>query len=53
MFLGLLLSATNRATQGIAECERALALDSNLANAHAFIGSQSIYSVAPMKQKLM
>ncbi len=38
MFMGLLLSATNRATQGIAECERALALDRNLANAHAFIG---------------
>ena len=38
MFMGLLLSATKRATQGIAECERALALDRNLANAHAFIG---------------
>jgi len=29
---------TNRAAQGIAECERALALDRNLATAHAFIG---------------
>ena len=29
---------TNRAAQGIAECERALALDRNLADAHAFIG---------------
>ena len=38
MFMGLLLSSTNRATQGIAECERALALDRNLASAHAFIG---------------
>jgi tetratricopeptide (TPR) repeat protein len=38
MFMGLLLSSTNRATQGIAECERALALDRNIANAHAFIG---------------
>ncbi len=28
----------NRAAQGIAECERALALDRNLATAHAFIG---------------
>jgi TolB-like protein/class 3 adenylate cyclase/Flp pilus assembly protein TadD len=37
-FMGLLLSSTNRATQGIAECERALALDRNIANAHAFIG---------------
>ena len=29
---------TNRAAQGIAECERALALDRNLARAHALIG---------------
>jgi tetratricopeptide (TPR) repeat protein len=29
---------TNRTVQGIAECERALALDRNLANAHAAIG---------------
>jgi tetratricopeptide (TPR) repeat protein len=29
---------TNRAARGIAECERALALDRNLANAHGFIG---------------
>ena len=29
---------TNRAAQGIAECERALALDPNLAEAHAMIG---------------
>ena len=29
---------TNRAAQGIAECEQALALDRNLANAHASIG---------------
>jgi TolB-like protein len=29
---------TNRAVQGIGECERALALDRNLANAHATIG---------------
>jgi TolB-like protein/class 3 adenylate cyclase/tetratricopeptide (TPR) repeat protein len=42
MFVGLLLSSTNRATQGIAECERALALDRNLANAHAFIGYAKI-----------
>jgi TolB-like protein/Flp pilus assembly protein TadD len=36
--LGLVQSCTNRAVQGIAECERALALDQNLADAHAFIG---------------
>ena len=36
--LGLVQSSTNRAVQGIAECERALALDHNLADAHAFIG---------------
>ena len=29
---------TNRAAQGIAECEQALVLDRNLANAHAYIG---------------
>ncbi|MBR0849750.1 winged helix-turn-helix domain-containing protein [Bradyrhizobium diazoefficiens] len=36
--LGLVQTFTNRAVQGIAECERALALDHNLADAHAFIG---------------
>jgi len=36
--LGLVQSFTNRAVQGIAECERALALDRNLADAHGFIG---------------
>jgi tetratricopeptide (TPR) repeat protein len=38
MLLGATLTATNRAAQGIAECERALALDRNLAEAHAQIG---------------
>src|SRR6516165_7809569 len=33
--LGLVKIFTNRAAQGIAECERALALDRNLAQAHA------------------
>jgi len=37
--LGDVLILTNRATQGIAECERALALDRNLAGAHAVIGA--------------
>jgi TolB-like protein/class 3 adenylate cyclase len=36
--LGLVQAFTNRAVQGIAECERALALDRNLADAHSFIG---------------
>jgi tetratricopeptide (TPR) repeat protein len=36
--LGLMLISTNRAAQGIAECERALALDRNLALAHGAIG---------------
>jgi TolB-like protein/class 3 adenylate cyclase/Flp pilus assembly protein TadD len=35
---GWLLIATNRAARGIAECERALGLDRNLALAHATIG---------------
>ena len=34
---------TNRAVQGIAECERALALDRNLATAHAWIGMTKFY----------
>ncbi len=36
--LGFVQTHTNRAAQGIAECERALALDRNLADAHGFIG---------------
>ena len=38
LLLGLNKILTNRATQGIAECERALVLDRNLAHAHAWIG---------------
>jgi TolB-like protein len=38
MTLGLIYIFTNRATPGIAECEHALALDRNLANAHFSIG---------------
>ena len=38
LILGIVQIFTNRAAQGIAECERALALDRNLASAHAFIG---------------
>jgi tetratricopeptide (TPR) repeat protein len=38
MYLGVVHIFTFRAAQGIAECERALALDRNLANAHGWIG---------------
>jgi tetratricopeptide (TPR) repeat protein len=38
MVLGFVQIFTNRAAQGIAECEQALGLDRNLANAHALIG---------------
>jgi TolB-like protein len=36
--LGLIYAFTNRVAGGIAECERALALDRNLVSAHAAIG---------------
>jgi tetratricopeptide (TPR) repeat protein len=36
--LGFVQISTNRAVQGMAECERALALDRNLAEAHGIIG---------------
>jgi TolB-like protein/class 3 adenylate cyclase len=36
--LGVVQSTTNRVAQGVAEYERALALDRNLADAHALIG---------------
>jgi tetratricopeptide (TPR) repeat protein len=38
MILGIVQIFTNRTAQGIAECERALELDRNLAIAHAAIG---------------
>jgi TolB-like protein len=38
MLLGLVQMRTNRAAKGIAECRHALALDRNLAAAHAHIG---------------
>jgi TolB-like protein/Flp pilus assembly protein TadD len=41
--LGFVQSSTNRAVQGIAECERALALDHNLADALGFIGLAKFY----------
>ena len=44
MLLGTVQILTNRAAQGIAECERALALDRNLADAHGMIGSAKVFS---------
>jgi TolB-like protein/class 3 adenylate cyclase len=41
--LGAVYMFTNRAAQGISECERALALDRNLADAHACIGLAKYY----------
>jgi TolB-like protein/class 3 adenylate cyclase len=41
--LGTVQIATNRAPQGIAECEHALVLDPNLAAAHAAIGLAKVY----------
>jgi TolB-like protein/class 3 adenylate cyclase len=43
-YLGVVYMLTNRAGQGIAECERALALNPNLAVAHGFIGLAKILS---------
>jgi len=47
LYLGLVLSYTNRAAEGIAECERALTLDRNLASAHGFIGQAKFYLGRP------
>jgi len=43
LYLGVVDIWTKRATQGIAECEHALALDRNLAAAHAVIGFGKIF----------
>ena len=43
MILGMVYMLTKRAAQGIAECEHALELDQNLANAHSSIGNGKIY----------
>jgi TolB-like protein len=43
LLLGQVQMHTKRAAQGIAECEQALALDRNLAGAHAFIGLAKFY----------
>jgi tetratricopeptide (TPR) repeat protein len=42
--LGFVQINTNRAIQGIAECEKALELDRNLAHAHGFIGLAKCFS---------
>jgi TolB-like protein/DNA-binding winged helix-turn-helix (wHTH) protein len=42
--LGLVQIFTNRADQGIAQCQRALLLDRNLAIAHGFIGAAKYFS---------
>jgi TolB-like protein len=41
--LGTVYNMTNRSDQGIAECEQALALDRNMADAHAIIGMAKYY----------
>ncbi|HSV01409.1 MAG TPA: adenylate/guanylate cyclase domain-containing protein [Roseiarcus sp.] len=41
--MGMVLGFTNRAARGIAEYERALALDRNLAGAHALIGQNKLF----------
>jgi tetratricopeptide (TPR) repeat protein len=41
--LGVVRSTTNRVAQGVAEYERALALDRNLADGHALIGEAKIF----------
>jgi tetratricopeptide (TPR) repeat protein len=41
--LAIVLISTNRIAQGIAECERVLALDRNLAEAHAQIGGAKYF----------
>ncbi len=41
--MGMVLGFTNRSAQGIAEYERALALDRNMAGAHALIGQNKVF----------
>ncbi|WP_050401014.1 adenylate/guanylate cyclase domain-containing protein [Bradyrhizobium embrapense] len=43
MVLGFVQISTNRAAQGIAECQQSLSLDRNLAAAHAWIGIAKVY----------
>lgn len=39
----MVFGVTDRAEEGIAQCERALAIDRNLAAAHAVIGARKLY----------
>jgi TolB-like protein/class 3 adenylate cyclase/Flp pilus assembly protein TadD len=43
MYMGVVRIYTDRAAQGIAQCEQALMLDRNLASAHGFIGLGKIF----------
>ena len=45
--LGIVYIYTKRAMEGIAECKHALALDRNLAQAHAFIGFGKVRRARP------
>ena len=47
LMMGRIHFVTNRVAQGVAECQRALALDRNLADAHAVIGLAKIFSGHP------
>jgi TolB-like protein len=47
--LGAVQMFTNRASQGIASCERALALDHNLADAHGCIGMAKYFVGRPQE----
>jgi TolB-like protein len=47
LILALVYIVTNRAAQGITECEQALALDRNLAYAHGVIGLAKLYMGRP------
>jgi TolB-like protein/class 3 adenylate cyclase len=49
MWLGFLEIITKRGEEGIAECEHALALDGNLALAHAYIGLGKTYMGRPVE----
>ena len=49
MFLGVIQMFTYRGAQGIAECERALALDRNLADAQGWIGLGEYFIGRPME----
>jgi tetratricopeptide (TPR) repeat protein len=52
-YLGIVYMFTNRAVQGIAECERALALNPNLATAHGYIGFAKILEGRAEETELM